>query len=187
MAAELAAAIAALDALASQGGAAGTSSAILRFSQPQAAALVAGTWAPTPLATLRGAVLSKLLTERRRRGGRLWIAGWRDVRACIWGARALALAQYGRKGRWGATPPTLAPVRPAPPLPPDRGSCSVCYEDYDVDFPTPGVCFPCPRERWGCPRASTSHFVCGDCDAACQAAANNKCPECRADRVVFLV
>ena len=77
-------------------------------------------------------------------------------------------------------------MRPAPPPPPDRGSCSICYDDYDADFPTPGACYPCPRERWGCPHASTSHFVCGDCDPACQNAVNNKCPECRADRVLYL-
>ena len=77
-------------------------------------------------------------------------------------------------------------MRPAPPPPPDRGSCSICYDDYDADFPTPGACYPCPCERWGCPHASTSHFVCGDCDAACQNAVNNKCPECRADRVLYL-
>ena len=76
--AELSAAVWALASLCAQGGASGASPAALRFSNPRAAALVAGTCHPPPALTrICDAVLQRLSAAQASRGGRVWVVGWR--------------------------------------------------------------------------------------------------------------
>ena len=189
MVAELSAAVWALASLHAQNGAAGAAPVALRFSQPRAAALVAGTCHPPPaLASLCDSVLRRLATARARRGGCVWVVGWRPDSRYVWGARALALAQWGRDGYVARPPAALPPelTGAATAAPPALTSCSVCLDDFASDLPHPDFCSPCPRERWACPAPRLAHFVCLACDAHIQARANNRCPECRADRAVIL-
>ena len=98
------------------------------------------------------------------------------------------IAQWGRGGYvarpLAALPPELTGVATAAPL--ALTSCSVCLDDFTSDLPHPDLCSPCPRERWACPAPRLAHFVCLTCDVHIQARANNRCPECRADRAVIL-
>ena len=187
--AELSAAVWALASLCSQDGASGASPAALRFSNPQAAALVAGTCHPPPaLARICGTVLQRLSAAQASRGGCVWVVGWRPDPRHVWGARAVALSQWGRDGYvarpLAAIAPELAGVARA--TPPTPGSCPVCLDDFESDLPHPDHCSPCPRERWACPAPRLAHFVCLACDVIIQARTNNRCPECRADRADFL-
>ena len=189
VAAELTAAVWALASLQAQGGADAPSPIALRFSHPRAAALVAGTChPPPPLARVCSLVLRRLLAARERCGGRVWVVGWRPHTTHVWGARSLALAQWGRGGYISRPPTALAPelagLARAPP--PALTSCPICLEDYAADLPHPDHCSPSPRERWRCPNPCLAHFVCLTCDADYQSRANNRCPECRADRVAVL-
>jgi hypothetical protein len=189
VAAELTAAVWALASLQAQGGADAPSPIALRFSHPRAAALVAGTChPPPPLARVCSLVLRRLLAARERCGGRVWVVGWRPQTTHVWGARSLALAQWGRGGYISRPPTALAPelagLARAPP--PALTSCPICLEDYAADLPHPDHCSPSPRERWRCPNPCLAHFVCLTCDADYQSRANNRCPECRADRVAVL-
>ena len=116
------------------------------------------------------------------------LIGWRPDSRYVWGARALALAQWGRDGYVTRPPAALPPelTGAATAAPPALTSCSVCLDDFASDLPHPDFCSPCPRERWACPAPRLAHFVCLACDAHIQARANNRCPECRADRAVIL-
>ena len=187
--AELSAAVWALASLCAQGGASGASPAALRFSNPRAAALVAGTCHPPPALTrICDAVLQRLSAAQASRGGRVWVVGWRPDTRHDWGARALALSQWGRDGYVARPLAVLAPelagvARATPPTP---VSCPVCLDDFESDLPHPDHCSPCPRERWACPAPRLAHFVCLACDVLIQARINNRCPECRADRADFL-
>ena len=132
--------------------------------------------------------LRALLAARERRGGCVWVVGWRPNTTHVWGARSLALAQWGRGGYISRPPAALAPelagLARAPP--PELTSCPICLEDYATDLPHPDHCSPSPRERWRCPNPRLAHFVCLTCDADYQSRANNRCPECRADRAAVL-
>ena len=187
--AELSAALWALASLHAQGGVADTSPVALRFSEPQAAALAAGTCHPPPaLARICGALLRRLLAARERRSGCVWVVGWRPDRRHVWGARALSLSQWGRDGYVARPPTMLAPelAGVAHAAPPALTSCSVCLDDFESDLPHPDHCSPCPRGRWACHPPRLAHFVCLACDAQIQNRVNNRCPECRAGRVVIL-
>ena len=145
--AELTAAVASLHA---QDGAVGISPVALRFSHPQAAAYVAGTChPPTALARVCGAVLRRLLAARARRGGSVWVVGWRPDTTHVWGTRALALSQWGRDGYVARPLAALAPelVGVTHATPPTLTSCSVCLDDFEADLPHPDHCSPSPRTR----------------------------------------
>ena len=128
--AELSAAVWALASLCAQGGASGASPAALRFSNPRAAALVAGTCHPPPALTrICDAVLQRLSAAQASRGGRVWVVGWRPDTRHDWGARALALSQWGRDG-YVARPlavlaPELAGVARATPPTGCRARCAL--------------------------------------------------------------
>ena len=129
----------------------------------KAAALAAGTCHPPPaLARVCGAVLTRLLAARERRGSRVWVVGWRPDRRNVWGARALSLSQWGRDGYVArpltVLPPELAGLTPA--TPPALTSCAVCFEDFETDLPHPDHCSPCPRERWACHPPRLAHLFC---------------------------
>ena len=179
LAAELTAALAALEAFASQAGARAAVPIMLRFSGDEAAALVAGTYDPPALGRLRAEVQRCLSAERRRRI--VWLAGWRPLSRHVWGERSLALAQFARaEGCWGPVPAPLASARAASAPPAE--TCPVCFEDYDDPFPHTVDCSPAPRERWACALAVRAHRLCRACDAVTQASANPACPLCRAPR-----
>ena len=119
LAAELTAALAALEAFASQTGARAAVPIMLRFSDDEAAALVAGTYDPPALGRLRAEVQRCLNAERRRRI--VWLAGWRPLSRHVWGERSLALAQFARaEGCWGPVPTPLASSRVAGAPPAER-------------------------------------------------------------------
>ena len=104
---------------------------MLRFSDDEAAALVAGTYDPPALGRLRAGVQRCLNAERRRRV--VWLAGWRPLSRHVWGERSLALAQFARaEGCWGPVPPPLASSRLAGAPPAE--TCPVCFDDYDDPF-----------------------------------------------------
>ena len=133
----------------------------------------AGNWAPS---------------KGVRCGGCVWVVGWRPDTTHAWGARALALSQWGRDGYVARPLAALAPdlVGVTHVAPPTLTSCSVCLDDFETDLPHPDRCSPSPRGRWACHTPRLAHFVCLQCDALIQARANNRCPECRADRAVIL-
>ena len=162
LAAELTAALAALEAFASQTGARAAVPIMLRFSDDGAAALVAGTYDPPALGRLRAEVQRCLNAERRRRI--VWLAGWRPLSRHVWGERSLALAQFARvEGCWGPVPTPLASSRVAGAPPTE--TCPVCFDDYDDPFPHTVDCSPAPRERWACALAVRAHRLCRACDA----------------------
>ena len=100
----------ALASLHAQDGADGVSPVALRFSSPHAAAFVAGTCCPPrALARICSVVLRRFFAARERRGGCVWVVGWRPDTKHVWGARALALSQWGRDGYVARPLAALAP------------------------------------------------------------------------------
>ena len=167
---------------------------LLRLGDPHAAAIVAGTWAPSAVSRLGGAIDRRLQVTRRQRHGGVWIAGYPSLRPYGWAERAEALAAYGRSsGFWGDLPPTYASASPRAPAVPEWVSddhCPVCLDAYTDEWPSPDPNSRAPPGRWACRRDGTdrpvNHAVCRSCDARVQRMPRPICPLCRADRRVFM-
>ena len=158
---------------------------VLRFGDRDAAAMVAGTWAPPPN-RLRTALDALVRETRRRSGDRVWVAGYDTNRSDFpFGERATGLAWYGRNaGWWGALPPSVADASPRAPdiVPWHDDECSVCVEPYADLWPCHNALARAPPGRWAC-----GHAVCRGCDRVVQGMANDRCPLCRAARVIHML
>ena len=175
--------VAVLEVLTARGG---SEPIVLRLADRSAAAAVAGVWEPSVEGRLRARLLKLLLATRRDRD--VWVAGYAaNVRYC-WGERATALAALASAhGYYGELPPAWGRAAPrAPAVPPwaVEDECPVCYDAYTDSLPTPAPRSCAPPGRWALP---CLHAICRECDAAVQAAHNDKCPLCRAPRRVRMM
>ena len=185
----LVAACEAMDVLAAE-----TAPLVLRFpvhlASDLALPLVAGTFEPHWVSL-------QLCVEARRRvssglratGGQLYLAGWDSSRyGFCWGERATTLSKLAadHQACLGTPPPDWAAL-PIVPAAQDRvdDTCAICYGEFEDMLPSSLDTSRSPPGRWEC-SGTMPHSVCRGCDPVIQAAANNKCPLCRADRWVLL-